>query len=50
MFKVSRPYVLTRLVIVINCLRLSIVPMAMVVMGDTRVQSITGIRTIRLLW
>ena len=54
MFKVSRPYALLSGyyvgIIVINCLKLFVVDMAMVVLGDTCVQSIMAIRTIiRLL-
>ena len=39
-------YQATMLVIVINCVRLFVVAMAMVVIGDTCVRSITTIRTI----
>ena len=46
MFKVSRPYALLSGYYVINCLKLFVVAMAMVVIGDTCVQSIMAIRTI----
>ena len=46
MFKVSWPYALLSGYYVGNCLRLFVVAMVMVVIGDTCVQSITAIRTI----